>query len=62
MCCPSLVKYNVVLKLSMANEQEVRSKAQSAGLNQSQQEQAVQVARDNPSYTVDQVIQQVRNK
>jgi hypothetical protein len=46
----------------MANEQEVRSKAQSEGLNQQQQEQAVQIARDNPDFDVNKVIQQVRNK
>lgn len=47
---------------SMANEQEVRSKAQSAGLNQSQVDQAVSLATNDPNLTADQVIQQVKNK
>lgn len=57
-----MVKYNVILKLSMANESEVRSKAQSEGLDTNKVEQAVQIAKSNPNLSVDQVIQQVRSK
>jgi hypothetical protein len=46
----------------MANEQEVRSKAQSEGLTQVQIDQAVVLARNDPNLTADQVIQQVKNK
>ena len=44
----------------MASEQEVRSKAQSAGLNQQQEDRAVDIAKANPSLNVDQVIQQAK--
>ena len=46
----------------MANEQEVRSRAQSEGLNQAQENEAVQIAKNDPNLSVDQVIQQVRKK
>jgi len=51
-----------MLPILMANEQEVRSRAQSEGLNQSQQNEAVQLAKNNPNLSVDQIIQQVRSK
>jgi hypothetical protein len=59
---PSSLKYNVIQLLSMASEQEVRSKAQNAGLNKNQEDQAVTLARNDPNLTADQVIQQVKNK
>jgi hypothetical protein len=44
----------------MANEQEVRAKAKSSGLNQQQEDRAVEIAKSNPSLTVDQVVQQAQ--
>ena len=55
--------YDVVLNLSiMANEQEIRSKAQSAGLNKQQEDSAVQIGRDNPNLSADEVVQQAKSK
>jgi len=46
----------------MANESEVRTKAKDSGLNQQQEDAAVQIAKDSPNLSVDQVIQQARNR
>jgi hypothetical protein len=55
--------YDVVLKLSiMADEQEIRSKAQSSGLNKQQEDSAVQIAKDNPNLSADEVVQQAKSK
>jgi hypothetical protein len=44
----------------MATESEVRAKAQSAGLSQQQEDQAVDLAKQNPNLDANQVIQQVK--
>jgi len=44
----------------MANEQEIRSKAQQLGLDKDKEEKAVQISKGNPNLNVDQVIQQVQ--
>lgn len=50
----------LILITLMANEQEVRSKAQELGFNKNKEEKAVDIAKSNPNLTVDQVIQQVQ--
>lgn len=44
----------------MANEEEVRSKAKELGFDKPQEEQAVQIAKDNPNLNVLQVVEKVR--
>ena len=46
----------------MADEQEIRSKAQSSGLNKEQEDSAVQIAKDNPNLSADEVVQQAKSK
>jgi hypothetical protein len=46
--------------MTMASESEIRAKAKESGLNQQQEDKAVQFGKDNPNADVNQVIEQAR--